>query len=322
MQFMSNNKFVMVATWSMAYDSLKAEYLNLKLGKNSINKSIVEAVKVIEDYPFYKSVGYGGLPNRHGRLQLDASFMEGDTLKVGAVAAVEGYANPIEIAYQLKDLPFNSFLVGRGAEEYAAKNGHRSKNMITKRALELYQERVLEVEEKELTPYSGHDTVCILGMDKMGSISVGTSTSGLFMKETGRVGDSPISGSGFYANSDSGACAATGLGEDIMKTCVSYEAVRLIEEGYNAQQAADLAVAKAKASLLKRYGKCGDISIVTCDKAGNFGSATTTKEFSYVGFNQDTKPTIYLVTDTGEHSVASFEWINNYFSAREKTFEE
>ncbi len=319
---MSNQKFVMVATWSMAYDSLKAEYDNLANENNLINKSIIEAVKVIEDYPFYKSVGYGGLPNRHGRLQLDASFMEGDSLRVGAVAAVEGFANPIEIAYQLKDLPYNSFLVGRGAEEYALVNGHKQKNMLTKRALELYEARVLEVEKTKLTPYSGHDTVCILGMDKAGSISVGTSTSGLFMKETGRVGDSPISGSGFYANSDSGACAATGLGEDIMKTCVSYEAVRLIEEGNTAQKAADLAVAKAKASLLKRYGSCGDISIVTCDKDGNFGSATTTKEFSYVAFNQDTKPTIYLVTDSGEHSVASKEWIDNYFSAREKKFEE
>ncbi len=322
MQIMNSNKFVMAATWSMAYDSLKQEYLNISQGKTSINQSIIEAIKVIEDYPFYKSVGYGGLPNRHGRLQLDASFMEGDSLKVGAVAAMEGFANPIEVAYQLKDLPYNSFLAGRGAEEFALANRHKQKNMITKRALELYEERVREVEETELTPYSGHDTVCVCGMDRSKSISVGTSTSGLFMKETGRVGDSPVSGSGFYANSDSGACAATGLGEDIMKTCVSYEAVRLIEEGNTAQQAADLAIAKAQSNLLKRYGKCGDISIVTCDKDGNFGSATTTDEFSYVAFNQDTKPTIYLVTKEGNHSVASSEWINNYFSAREKKFEE
>lgn len=319
---MCNNKFVMIATWSMAYDSLKAEYDNIRNSKTTINQSIVDAIKIIEDYPFYKSVGYGGLPNRHGRLQLDASFMEGDSLKVGAVAALEGFANPIEVAYSLKDLSYNSFLVGRGAEDYALANGFEQKNMVTKRGLELYNERLQEIENTKLTPYSGHDTVCIIGMDQSGSVSAGTSTSGLFMKETGRVGDSPISGSGFYANSDSGACAATGLGEDIMKTCVSYEAVRLMEDGNNAQTAADLAVAKAQASLLKRYGKCGDISIVTCDINGNFGSATTTDEFSYVAFNQDLKPTIFLVTGDGQHSEASSEWINNYFSAREKKFEE
>lgn len=319
---MSDEKFVMVATWSMAYDSLKAEYESLKNEKRTINRAIVEAIKVIEDYPFYKSVGYGGLPNRHGRLQLDASFMEGDTLKVGAVAAMEGYANPIEVAYRLKDLKYNSFLVGRGAEDYALANGFEQKNMVTQRGIELYNQRKLEIANTELSPYTGHDTVCILGMDKSGSISTGTSTSGLFMKETGRVGDSPISGSGFYANSDSGACAATGLGEDIMKTCISYEAVRLMEEGKKAQEAADLAISKAKGNLLKHYGKHGDISIVTCDRNGNFGSATTMDEFSYVAFNQDTKPTIYLVTNKGEHTVASKEWILNYFSAREKKFEE
>ncbi|WOO86547.1 N(4)-(beta-N-acetylglucosaminyl)-L-asparaginase [Mollicutes bacterium LVI A0039] len=318
---MSNPKFVMVATWSMAYESLKAEYDNLQAGK-AINQPIIDAIKVIEDYPFYKSVGYGGLLNRHGRLQLDASFMEGDTLKVGAVAAMEGVANPIEVAYSLKDQQYNSFLAGRGAEEYARANNFQEKNMVTAKALELYEERQRKIIEEALVPYSGHDTVCILGMDIHGSISVGTSTSGLFMKETGRVGDSPISGSGFYANSDSGACAATGLGEDIMKTCVSYEAVRLMEEGHAAQTAADLAVAKAKRNLLRRYQKCGDISIVCCDKHGNFGAATTIDEFSYVAFNHAQKPTIFLVTNTGEHQEASAAWIKSYFDVRGKTIKE
>lgn len=316
---MNEKKFVMIATWSMAYESLQAEYAQIASGCKNINEAIVDGIKVIEDYPFYKSVGYGGLPNRHGRLQLDASFMEGDTLKVGAVAAMEGFANPIEVAYKLKDLKFNSFLAGRGAEEYALINGFEQKNMVTQRGLEMYQERVKEIAETDLTPYSGHDTVCVVGMDTNGSISAGTSTSGLFMKETGRVGDSPISGSGFYANSDSGACAATGLGEDIMKTCISYEVVRLINQGLSAQEAADTAIDQASEMLVRRYGACGDISIVCCDLNGNFGSATTTEEFSYVAFNAATEPTIYLVTNQKKHSQASEEWINNYFKARNKS---
>lgn len=314
---MKQNKFVMIATWSMAYDSLVEQYEHLS-NHGKINSAIVDAIKVIEDYPFYKSVGYGGLPNRYGRLQLDASFMEGDTLKVGAVAAMEGFANPIEIAYKLKDLEYNSFLAGAGAEQYALVNNFQQKNMVTPYALELYNQRKTEIEQQNLVPYSGHDTVCILGMDKHGSISVGTSTSGLFMKELGRVGDSPISGSGFYANSDFGACAATGLGEDIMKTCISYEVVRLIEEGLTAQKAADAAIAKAQNSLLTKYQKCGDISIVCCDKAGNYGAATTIEQFSYVAFDQNQVPTIYLVSKTGEHRPASSKWIESYFQARGK----
>lgn len=310
-----NSKYVMVATWSMAFESLQNEYLKIKEG-GLINPSIIDAVKLIEDYPLYKSVGCGGLLNRHGNLQLDASFMEGDTLKVGALAALEGFANPIEIAYSLKDLEYNSFLVGLGACEYAKANGFAEKRMITERAIKLYEERKKQIELEDLVPYSGHDTVCILGKDVSGSISVGTSTSGLFMKETGRVGDSPVSGSGFYANSDFGACAATGLGEDIMKTCISYEVVRLMEEGYSAQNAADIAIDKAQSNLMKRYGKCGDISIVCCDRDGNYGAATTIDEFSYVAFNEHTKPTIFLVTKDKKHAPASEQWKVEYFTKR------
>ncbi len=106
---------------------------------------------------------------------------------------------------------------------------------------------------KDSVPYSGHDTVCIVGKDQTGYPSAATSTSGLFMKENGRVGDSPISGSGFYANNSAGACAATELGEDIMKACISYEVVRLMSEGMIAQQVVDIAINHAKEQLIKRY---------------------------------------------------------------------
>ncbi len=316
------SKYVMIATWSMSKESLEEQYLNIKENLLDINQALVEAVCKVEDYPFYKSVGYGGLPNRSGHVSLDASFMEGDTLKVGAVAAIENYANPIKIAYQLKDKQYNSFLVAKGAEQYALENGFEHKNMLTTRALHMYNQRLEEIENSHLSPYSGHDTVCILGMDCMGSVSVATSTSGLFMKEEGRVGDSPISGSGFYANSTYGACAATGLGEDIMKTCISYEVVRRLKAGYSAQTAADSAIMDAKEQLESKYGKCGDISIVCCDKDGNYGAATTIDQFSYVAFNQDLKPTVFLVTKEGKHSIASEEWINNYFSQRHRDLKE
>ncbi len=310
--------YVMIATWSMAYNALVAEHKLLQTKEKTINEAIVDAICQIEDYPFYKSVGYGGLPNRDGQLQLDASFMDGNTMQIGCVGALEGFANPIKIAYKLKDLKFNNFLVGDGAREYALANNFERKQMLTKRALHLYEERVQEIKEQDLTPYSGHDTVCIVGKDQTGHISAGTSTSGLFMKEVGRVGDSPISGSGFYANSMSGACAATGLGEDIMKTCISYEVVRLIASGLSAQEAADYAIKQAREVLLTNYGQCGDISIVCCDHLGNYGSATTIDEFSYVVFTDKFEPVVMLVTKEGVHSKASQTWLDNYYQTRHK----
>src|SRR5690606_2634640 len=95
-----------------------------------------------------------------------------------------------------------------------------------------------------------------------GKMCAGTSTSGLFMKRKGRVGDSPIPGSGFYVDSCIGGAVATGLGEDIMKGCISYEIVRLMGEGHSPSEAAEKAVKDLNDRLLKRQGKVGDISVV------------------------------------------------------------
>lgn len=293
--------FVMIATWEMAYKGMEEQYQKMLNETTTIDQAIINAVHDVEDNPNYKSVGYGGLPNIDGNVQLDASFMQGDTMRAGALAAIEGFANPVDIAYKLKDNQFNSFLVGEGATKYAEKNGFKKKLMLTEDSLSAYNERLKRVQEENLSPYSGHDTVCILGKDTNGSISVGTSTSGLFMKENGRVGDSPLSGSGYYANSDFGACAATGLGEDIMKTCISFDVVSKIKSGLTAQQAADLAMKEATENLKSKYGKCGDISIVCCDADGNYGAASNISEFTYVVMSSKLEPTVYRIDEDNNH---------------------
>lgn len=293
--------FVMIATWEMALKGMEEQYKGLSSQTIDIDQAIINAVHDVEDNPNYKSVGFGGLPNIDGKVQLDASFMQGDTMRAGALAAIEGFANPIDIAYTLKDNQFNSFLVGEGATKYAEKKGFRKKLMLTEDSLSAYNERLKRVQEENLSPYSGHDTVCILGKDASGSISVGTSTSGLFMKENGRVGDSPLSGSGYYANSDFGACAATGLGEDIMKTCISFDVVSKIKSGLSAQEAADLAMSEATDNLNSKYGKCGDISIVCCDAEGNYGAASNISEFTYVVMSDQLKPSVYRIDENNNH---------------------
>src|SRR5690606_10503834 len=131
--------------------------------------------------------------------------------------------------------------------------------------------RLKETIEKGLSPYDGHDTVGMVALDSRNSMAAGTSTSGLFMKKRGRVGDSPLSGSGFYVDSEIGGATATGLGEDIMKGCVSYEIVRLMKEGYTPQGAADKAVAELNDLLIKKRKKAGDISVVCINNKGEFG---------------------------------------------------
>ena len=107
------------------------------------------------------------------------------------------------------------------------------------------------------------------------------------MKKRGRVGDSPLSGSGFYVDSEVGGASATGLGEDLMKGCISYEIVRLMKEGYHPQEAADKAVEDLNEELKRRRGKAGDLSVVCLNNKGEFGVATNIDGFSFSVMTDD-----------------------------------
>lgn len=148
----------MIATWSMAADGVAKGAELLKSGKNA-GDATETAIRKVEDFPYYKSVGYGGLPNEEMEVELDAAYMDGDTLSIGAVAAIKDYANPVSIARRLSRETVNNLLVGEGAEKFAGKEGFERKNMLTDQAKERYYKRVQEIREKELKPYSGHDTV-------------------------------------------------------------------------------------------------------------------------------------------------------------------
>ena len=226
--------WAIIATWRMALEGVQEAGNLLKEGKSG-GEAVEHAIRCVEDFPYYKSVGYGGLPNEEMIVELDAGYMDGNTMAMGAVAGIKDFANPISIAKELSKDTVNCVLVAEGAEKYASKKGFERKTMLTDRAKQHYRKRVKEVREQELKPYDGHDTVGEVALDCAGKIVAGTSTSGLFMKKAGRIGDSPIVGGGFYADSEVGGATATGLGEDLMKGCISYEIVRKMKEGMGPQ---------------------------------------------------------------------------------------
>ena len=308
-------KWAMIATWRMAVEGITEASEDLKNG-GFAGDAIEKAIKAVEDFPYYKSVGYGGLPNEHCEVELDAAYMDGDTLSIGAVAGIKDYSNPISIARKLSEERFNCFLVGAGAEDYAHKEGFERKNMLTDRAKQHYKKKVKETLEKGLSPYDGHDTVGMIAVDKEGKMVAGTSTSGLFMKRKGRVGDSPISGSGFYCDSEVGGASATGLGEDLMKGCISYEIVRLMKEGMHPQEACDKAVQELNDKLVKRRGKSGDLSLVALNNKGEWGVATNIVGFSFSVVSEDEEPTVYVCNEMKDgkttYEKASEEWLEAY----------
>lgn len=304
----------MIATWRMAHDGVLAAKELLEK-KGSVKDAVETAIKEVEDYPFYKSVGYGGLPNERGIVEMDAAFMDGDTFKIGAVAGIVDVANPISVARRLSDEKFNSFRIGQGATEYAMLAGFERKNMLTERAKKIWEKRVEEIAATNLDPYDGHDTVGVVALDAHKSMAAGTSSSGLFMKKQGRVGDSPLSGSGFYVDSAIGGAAATGLGEDLMKGCLSYEIVRLMGEGLSPQAACDRAVYGFEAQLKKRYGKAGAFSLIALDKEGAWGVATNVA-FTFSVATADQEPTIYMANPGSDQTTVitpiTQEWLDAY----------
>lgn len=311
---MNETAWGVIATWRMAHDGVKKA--SQLLQTNGTSGDAVEAlIKTVEAYPYYKSVGYGGLPNENGEVEMDAAFMDGDTLAQGAVAGIHQVLHAVSVARALSHDHYNSFLVGQGATQYAQLNGFEMRNMLTDRAKKRWEKRRAELADAKIKPYDGHDTVGAITLAPTGSMAAATSTSGLFMKRPGRVGDSPLSGSGFYVDSDIGGAAATGLGEDIMKGCLSYEIVRHMGEGRTPQEACDEAVYPFIEKLKRRYGKAGEFSLIALDRAGNWGVATNV-EFTFSVATASQKPVI-LMANPGPNQTTTITpvtqaWLDAY----------
>lgn len=303
-----------IATWRMAHDGVMKASDTLASG-GIAGDAVEQLINMVEAYPYYKSVGYGGLPNEEGVVEMDAAFMDGDTLAQGGVAGIRNVKHAVSVARALSHQHYNSFRVGQGATKFAQLEGFEMCNMLTDRAKKRWETRLREMHEAEIKPYDGHDTVGAITLDTKGSMAAATSTSGLFMKKEGRVGDSPMSGSGYYVDSEIGGAAATGLGEDIMKGCISYEIVRLMGEGKTPQEACDQAVYPFIAKLKKRYGVAGEFSLVALDKDGNWGVATNV-EFTF-SVSTDKEPGKILIAHPDEKGGTKIEpitqeWLDAY----------
>lgn len=307
-------KWGTIATWRMSYEGLVTAS-KLLAKQQSAGNAVEALIKEVEGYQYYKSVGYGGLPNACGVVQMDAAFMDGNTLAQGAVAGIEDVKHPISVARALSQNHYNSFLVGSGATQYAKLHGFETTNMLTARAKKIWENKKVELQQQSLNPYDGHDTVGAIALDQTQAMAVGTSTSGLFMKQPGRVGDSPLSGSGFYADSQIGAAAATGLGEDIMKGCLSYEIVRQMAAGLTPQQACDQAVYPFIRDLKQRYGQAGEFSLIAMNPKGQWGVATNV-EFTFSVATEHSQPQILIAypakADMTKIQPVTQQWLDEY----------
>ncbi|MCQ2453414.1 MAG: isoaspartyl peptidase/L-asparaginase [Clostridia bacterium] len=294
--------FSLISTWKMSLAGME-DAVRVRAAGGSIDDALIAAITATEDNPAFSSVGYGGLPAKDGHVYLDSGFMDGDTLRCGCVVSAENLKNPILAAQLLCGRTYNCVLAGHGAENFAVSAGLPLRDMRTASSTEEWKKRIaVEKETAVLDAYREHDTVCVLGLDEKGRMISGTSTSGLFMKEPGRVGDSPIIGSGFYCDSRYGAAAATGVGEDIMRGCLSYEIVSRMKHGASAVEAAESALKEFSDHKLVLDGDRGSISVIALAPDGSFGAATTLPVFPFVVAGENGAQ-LYAVRNENEKSV-------------------
>ena len=262
-----------VSTWPFSLQLTEKAARMLSEGAKALD-ALEAGVRLVESDPRVDSVGRGGFLNARGELELDAAMMDGDTLKMGCVAGVRCFAHPVSIARKVMEETVHSILVGEGAEEFARKMGIPevgNEYMITDAARKAWEQKKAE----------GHDTIGAVALDVYGSMGVGMSTSGANMKVPGRVGDTPIIGSGFYVDSEVGGAAATGLGEDIMRTCLAFRAVELMRQGRSPGEAAEEVILTAHNTIQRHGIEPDNIAIVCMNAAGDCGASCNHEGFFY-----------------------------------------
>ena len=220
------------------------------LGETGNVLDAIEAgANVVELDPEDTSVGYGGLPNERGVVQLDASIMYGPNHNCGSVAALENIKKASSVARKVMERSDHIHIVGKGALEFAKAHGFREEEMLTDRSRRIWLRWKENLSEKDdWLPPADNDygleerssgTINVLGIDKDGNIAGITTTSGLFGKIPGRVGDSPIIGAGLYVDNEVGAAGATGRGEEVIRTCGSFHVVEKMRQGMSPQEACE-----------------------------------------------------------------------------------
>jgi len=248
----------------------------------------VEGVKIQELDPEDTSVGYGGLPNEHGVVQLDASCMHGPSRRAGAVGALEGIKTPSMIAKYVLLYTDHIMLVGKGAKEFALSYGFQEEDLLTDKSREIWlrwranrgpDDDWLNIPKEEDLEFERHGTINCNVVNAAGDVSSVTTTSGLAWKIPGRVGDSPIIGAGQYTDNDIGAAGSTGRGESNIKVCGAFLTVEFMRRGMSPTDAAletlRRVVATTEPRLLDDQGhpKFG-LSFYAVNKRGEFGAAS------------------------------------------------
>ena len=268
----------------------------LKAGGSAID-AVEAGIRLVEENPEDHSVGYSGYPNLLGQVELDASIMDGRDLSAGAVGAMGGYVQAISVARKVMEKLPHVFLVGQGAERFAAEMGFERRDLLTEEARSAWEERLRAEMPEEVfnrlaeqpdlwkwidiatDPERTRGTVNFLAQDAEGNLCAGASTSGWAWKYPGRLGDSPVIGAGVYADSRYGAVACTGMGEMAIRAGTARSLVLYLKMGLGLAEAGRRAMEDLN-DLGGRY--LSRMSFIALDRDGRHAGFSNAEGRTYV----------------------------------------
>jgi len=268
----------------------------IKEGSDALD-AVIAGVNIVENDPNDNSVGYGGLPNEDGIVELDAAVMHGPSYRAGAVASLRNIKNPSKVARLVMERTDHVLIVGEGALRFAKAHGFKEENLLTDSAREawLKWKENLSNQDDWLPPHSIEDkdigkiydkylrnygTIHVSALDLQGNLSCVTTTSGLPYKIPGRVGDSPILGAGLYCDNEIGSAGSTGRGEANLLNCSSVMIVNWMAQGKSPEEACLLACKRInerrrEKRLQDEKGRFKyDVRFYAINKRGEYGSAS------------------------------------------------
>jgi isoaspartyl peptidase/L-asparaginase-like protein (Ntn-hydrolase superfamily) len=267
---------MVISTWEHGMAANVAAMKVLRNGGKAID-AVENGVKIPEADPESMSVGLGGLPDREGKVTLDACIMD-ETGNCGSVSFLQHIKHPISVARKIMDETPHVMLAGEGALKFALEKGFPKEDLLTEKAEKRWKEWLKESEYKPIINVENHDTIGLLALDKNGDISGACTTSGLSWKMHGRVGDSPVIGAGMFVDNEVGGCCATGVGEAVLKTLGSFLIVELMRQGASPQEACEEGIAR----IVKNQNyKDMQIGYLAINKKGEHGAYAVHPWFNY-----------------------------------------
>ena len=288
------NEPIVISTWDFGKAANAGAWEILKKGGRALD-AVEAGVRIPEADETNQSIGYGGLPDRDGRVTLDACIMD-EFYNCGSVMCLEHIMHPISVARMVMEKTPHIILAGDGALQFALANGFKKQNLLTPASEKAWKEwlktakyePVKNIEnqlyDKNNDPMPGgiknHDTIGMLALDAAGNFGGACTTSGMAYKIHGRVGDSPVIGAGLYVDNEIGAATATGVGEEVIRIVGAHLIVELMRQGYSPEAACKEGVER----IIKRNpskAKEVQVGFLALNKKGEFGAYCLQKGFTY-----------------------------------------